>query len=155
MGLLVQCLLVGFFSPYCFLYVRSVQKVSSHVIRKMEAFIEEATRNIVHVTVTPQSPSGQAPWDLTQFSQLPSAAPSYFPESHQQSEIASLSKVVLILGKVRSCRTLNLDCRRLSHLLGVSPKKSSRDVMPECGHIVMKVPITSCPHQLRPSESSE
>ena len=29
--------------------------------------------------MTPQSPSNQAPWDLTQFSQSPSAAPSYFP----------------------------------------------------------------------------
>ena len=46
-----------------------------------------------------QSPSKWAPWDLTQFSQLPSAALSYFPESHQWSEISSLSKVILVLGK--------------------------------------------------------
>ena len=40
-----------------------------------------------------------APWDLTQFSQSPSAAPLYFPESHRWSEISSLSKVILILEK--------------------------------------------------------
>ena len=45
------------------------QKVSIHVIWKIETFIEEDTRNIVHKTVTPQSPSKEAPWDLTQFSQ--------------------------------------------------------------------------------------
>ena len=31
----------------------------------MEAFIEENTRHFVHRAVTPQSPSEQAPWDLT------------------------------------------------------------------------------------------
>ena len=44
--------------------------------------------------MTPQSSSMQAPWDLTQFPHSPSAAKSYFPESHQQSEISSLSKVI-------------------------------------------------------------
>ena len=38
-------------------YMTSVQKVSSYVIRKSERFIEEDTRNIVHRTVIPQSPS--------------------------------------------------------------------------------------------------
>ena len=52
--------------------------------------------------------SRQAPWDLTQFSQLPSAAPSYFQQSHYQSEISSFSKVILVLGKARSCRAPNL-----------------------------------------------
>ena len=75
-----------------------------------------------------QSPSKQAPWDLTQFSQLPSAAPSYFPESHWWAEISSLSKgewwgrngdnctwiiifflkVILVWGKARSHSTPNL-----------------------------------------------
>ena len=48
-----------------------------HLLKKIQD-----TRNIVHRTMTPQSPSKQAPWDLTQFSQSPSAAPSYFSESH-------------------------------------------------------------------------
>ena len=52
--------------------------------------------------MTPQSSSEEAPWDLTQFSQLPSAALSYFPESHQWSKISSLSKVILVWGKARS-----------------------------------------------------
>ena len=41
----------------------------------------------------------------------PSAALSYFPESHQQSEISSLSKVILVLGKARSHRVPNLGCK--------------------------------------------
>ena len=45
------------------------------------------------------------------FSQSPSAAPLYFPESHRWSEISSLSKVILVLGKARSHRAPNLGCR--------------------------------------------
>ena len=39
--------------------MRSVQKVSRHKIWKIETFIEENTRNVVHRTMTPQSPSGR------------------------------------------------------------------------------------------------
>ena len=63
-------------------YLRFLQKVSSHVVSKIETFIEEDTRNIVPRTMMPQSPSKLAPWGLTQFSQLLSAAPFYFPDSH-------------------------------------------------------------------------
>ena len=42
--------------------------------------------------MTPQSPSKWAPWDLTQFSPLPSATLPYVPESHRQSEISSPSQ---------------------------------------------------------------
>ena len=52
--------------------------------------------------MAPQSPSKWAPWDLTQFSQSPSAALLYFSESHRWSEVPSLSKVILVLGKARS-----------------------------------------------------
>ena len=69
------------------------------------------TRNTVHRTVTPPSPSEQAPGDLTPSSQWPPAAPSYFPESHQWSEISFLSKVILIWGKARSCWTPSLGWR--------------------------------------------
>ena len=48
---------------------------------------------------------------LTQFSQSPSAASSYFPESHQWSEIPPLLKVILVLGKARSHTVLNLGYR--------------------------------------------
>ena len=64
----------------------------------------------------PQSPSKEAPWHLTQFSQSPSAAPLYYPESHRWSEISSLSKVILVLGKARRHRAPNLGCRGLNHL---------------------------------------
>ena len=40
-----------------------------------------------------------------------SAATSYFPASHQWSEISSLSKVILVFGKSRSHRTPNLGFR--------------------------------------------
>ena len=45
-----------------------------------------------------------------------STAPSYFPESYQGSEISSLSKVILVLGKARSHRVPNLGWMGLSHL---------------------------------------
>ena len=77
--------------------------------RKLEMFTEEDTRNIVHRTMMSQTPSKQAPWDLTQFSQLPSATHHIFL-NHQWSEICSLSKVILVLGKARSHRAPNLGC---------------------------------------------
>ena len=66
--------------------------------------------------MTPQSPSKLAPWGFTQFSQSPSPAPSYFPESCGCSEISAISKVFLVLGKAISLRAPNLGCRGLSHL---------------------------------------
>ena len=68
----------------------------------------------------------RAPWDLTQFSQHLFYCSTYsaksfvriaisflilFPESHWQCEISSLSKVILVLGKDRSCRVPNLGYR--------------------------------------------
>ena len=79
----------------------------------------------------PQAPSKEAPWDLTQFSQLPSAALLYFLESYQWSEISYLSKVILVLGKTRSRRAPNLGCRRAESpgWLHVSQKNSAQDMM--------------------------
>ena len=59
-------------------YTRSVQKVSSYAIQKIETFLKrrQDTRNIVHRMMVPQSPSKQAPWDFTQFSQLQHNDPS-------------------------------------------------------------------------------
>ena len=84
----------------------------------------------------PQSPSKYVPWDLKQFSQFPSAAPSYFSESHQQSEIFSLSKVILILGKAKSLRVPNLGCRETESpgWFDVLPKNSAWDMMHEWVH---------------------
>ena len=76
----------------------------------------------------PQSPSKEAPWDLTWFSQSPSAAPSYFPEFHWWSEISSLSKVILVFGEARSRRVPNLGCRgaESSGWFHVPPKNCTR-----------------------------
>ena len=84
----------------------------------------------------PPSPSKSASRALTQFSQSPSAAPSYFPESHRWSEISSLSKVILVLGKARSCRVPNVGCSGAEspEWFDVLPKKSTRDVMHEWEH---------------------
>ena len=75
----------------------------------------------------PQSPSTWAPWDLTQFSQSPSAASS----PYQQFEISSLSKMILVLGKARSHRAPNLGCMEAESpgSFDVLPKNSARDVM--------------------------
>ena len=70
-----------------------------------------------------------------QFYQLPSVALSYFPESHWCSEISSLSKVILVLGKDRNllapnlvwawvtgviwCFTKNILCMRCDACVGV------------------------------------
>ena len=79
-----------------------------------ETFIEEGTRYKKHCTYgnDVSVPFKVGTLDLTQFSQLPSAASSYFPESHQWSEISSLSKVNFILGKARNHRAPNLGCSR-------------------------------------------
>ena len=81
----------------------------------------------------PQSPSKWAPWDLTQFSQSPSAAALYFPESHWLPQISSLSKVILIMGKARTCRVPNLGYSGAESpgWFDVSQKNSARDVMCE------------------------
>ena len=71
-----------------------------------------------------------------QFFQLPSAAPLYSPESHQRSEISSLPKVILVLGKVRSHRVPNPRCRGTESpgWFDVSPKCSAQDAMHEWAH---------------------
>ena len=109
-----------------------ILEVSCYVIWKTETFIEEDIRNIVHRTMMPQSPSKWAPWDLTQVSQSSSAAPLYFPESHWWSEISSLPKVILVLGKARSHRAPNLGCKGTESCgwFDVS-QKTARDMMHE------------------------
>ena len=99
-----------------------------HLLKKIQD-----TRNTVHRTMMPQSPSKWAPWDLTQFSQSLPVAPSYFPESHRQSEISSFSKVISVLGKARSHRAPNLGCRGAESpgWFGILSKNSVQDVMHE------------------------
>ena len=64
--------------------MRSVQKVSSYVIWKTETLLKKIwdTRNIVHRTMTSQSSSKQASWDLTQLSNLCWLQP--IPVQHSQ-----------------------------------------------------------------------
>ena len=115
--------------------MRSVQKVSSHILWKIEKFMDEDTRYKKHCTWDNDAsvPFIVGPWDLTQFSQSPSAALSYFPESHRQSEISSLSKVILVLGKTRSHRVPNMGYRGAESpgWFGVLLKNSSWEVMHE------------------------
>ena len=108
--------------------MKSVQRVSSHVIWKIETFVEENIRNIVHRTMMPQSRSKEAPWDLTQFSQSPPSSLCHFPESHPWSEISSLSKMILVLGKSRGHRAPNLGCRGTESIewFNASPKICTR-----------------------------
>ena len=64
---------------------------------------------------------------------LPPANPSYFPESHWQSEISSLSKVILVLEKAINLRVPNLGCRRTESpgWFDVLPKNSAQDTIHE------------------------
>ena len=112
----------------------------------------QITRNIVHRTAMPQSPPKQAPWDLTQFSQSPSAASSCFPESHWWSGISSLSKAILVLGKARSRRHQTWAVAGLSHLGALMFSKITlHETWCMSRHVVvMKLPVTSRP-QLQPS----
>ena len=130
-------------------HMRSVQKVSIHVVWKEETLLKKIQniRNTVHRTMMPQSPLKYALRDLTQFSQSPSAVPLYFPESHWRTEIASLLKVILVLGKARSLREPNLGCRGLSHLCYLMFLKNTlHELWCMSGLIVMmKLPITRCP----------
>ena len=102
-----------------------------HLLKKIQD-----TRNTVHRTVMPMG--HHRPWDLTQFSQSPSAAPVYFPEFHQWSEISSLSRVIIVLGKARSHKAPNLVCKGAESpgWFDGSPQNSVRDIMHEqaCCH---------------------
>ena len=120
-------------------HMRSAQKVPSHVIWQRETFIVSYTRYKKYYTYDNDTsvPFKWAPWDLTQFSQSPWAAPLYFPESHQWSEISSLSNVILVFGKARSCRLPNLGCNLLNHPGDlIFHKKPARNMMQEwaCCH---------------------
>ena len=134
-----------FFTCNYELWPESIQPCNTknkHLLNKIQD-----TRNNVHRTVTSQSPSKEVPWDLTQFSQSSSGSPSYFHESQWQSEISSLSKVILILVKAVSSRTPNLDGRGLSHLGALMlHQKTMQETWWMSGCIVvMKLPINQLP----------
>lgn len=113
------------------IFRRSVQKVSSHSLWKSGVFFgrgeikTQDTRNSVHRIMmlnplqsrtlrTSVNPASLPLFKTLQnpLLELPLTAPSYFPESHQRSEISSLSKVILVLRKARSHRVPIAGCRR-------------------------------------------
>ena len=135
-------------SDFNYIYTRSVQKVSSHVIwKKYRHLLKKLqdTRNIIHGTMTSQSPSKEAPWDLTLFSQF---TLSYFTESHWWSEMSSLLKVILVWGKAKSLRAPNLGCRGAESpgWIDASPKTlhETRCMHERVCFFVTKLPVTSC-----------
>ena len=130
-------------------YMSSIQKVSSHVIWKIEAFIGEDTRHRKHCT---QDNDASVPFKagtLGPHTVLPIAISwlIIFSWTHWQSEISFLSKVILVLGKARSFRVSNLSCSgaESSGWFDVLPKNSAGDVMHEQCVVVMRLPVTSCP----------
>ena len=124
---------------YMCTYVRehmgSVQEVPSHVLWKTETFIEEDTQETLYRGQWHLSPLQSrhlgASHSFPNCRQLPH--PSYIPESHQRSEISSLSKVILVWGKGRSHRAPNLGCTGAESpgWFDVLPKISAPDVMNE------------------------
>ena len=100
------------------LNIRPVQKVSSLIIWKIETVTEEDTTYKKHCT---QDRDASVPFEVGTLRPnivLPIiiSSPLHFPESHQQSEISSLLKVISVWGKARSCRAPNLGYRGLSYL---------------------------------------
>ena len=114
-----------------------------HLLKKIQD-----TRNLVHRTwhlsplqsrylgTSHSSPSVSSTVQNTLQNLLlesPSAAPSYFPESHLWSEISFLSEVISVLGKARSHRAPNLGRRRAESpgWFDVLPDNSAQDMMCE------------------------
>ena len=123
---------------HVYMYMRSVQKVFSHVMCKNRDIhwkrdkIQE-TLYIGHDTSDPFKVGTLGPHTVLP---MPSATMLYFPESHWWSEISSLSKVILVLGKARSLRAPNLGCREAESpgCFNGLPKISAGDVMHERAH---------------------
>ena len=114
-------------------YTRSVQQVSSHVVWKIEVFIEEDTKYKKCCT------SG----NVSVFDSRSIGTSHSSPNHHQLpccifqnliTEISSLSKVILVLRKARSSRASNLGCNwsEPTGWFDVSQKKPAWDVMWVC-----------------------
>ena len=130
-------------------HMRSVQKVSSHVIWKRHLLkkIQEtlyigqwhfSPLQSRHLGTSHSSPCiSSTVQNILQNPLLesPSATLSVFPEFYLWSEI-SFSKVILFWGKARSCKVPNLGCRGAESpgWFDVLPKNSARDVIHEQAH---------------------
>ena len=109
----------GVWKPLQSLYTRSVQKVSSHMIWKIEIFIEEDTRDKKHCTKDNNASVPFKVGTLGPHTVLPIAisCPVVFSWIYSCFDISSLSEVILVWGKARSHRAQNLACRGgLNHL---------------------------------------
>ena len=143
--------------------MRSVQKVSSHVIWKRHLLKKVQETLCIgqwhlsplqsrHLGTSHGSPSNSsAVQNILQnpLLGLLSAVPLHYLESHQWSEIPSLSKVILVLGKARSRRAPNLGWRGAESLgwFGVLPKHSAWHMMHEqtpCQWRSYQSPVAHC-----------
>ena len=118
--------------------MRSVQKLSNDILWKIGTFIEEDARHNKYCTEDNDTSVPFKVGTLRPHTILPItiSCPSYFPESQWLSKISSLSKVILVLGKARSCRVPNLGCSGAESpgWFNVVPKNSARDMMHEWVH---------------------
>ena len=138
----IKCIL----NIYIHTHTRSVQKVSIHVILKIETFIEEDKRYKKHCTEDNDASVPFKVGTLRLHTVLPItiSCPVVYFESHWKSESSSLSKVILVLGKA-GCQIWALV--GLNHLGGLMfHQKTLHQTWCMSRHImVMKLPITSCP----------
>ena len=115
--------------------MRSVQKVSVHVLWKIETFIEEDRRSKKHCTWDNDALVPYKVGTLGPHTVLPSTInrPVIFSWISSMAWNSSLSKVILILRKGRSHRAPNLGCSGAESpgWFDASPKSSARDVMHE------------------------
>ena len=102
-----------------------------HLLKKIKDI-----RNIVHRIMKPQPPLEFGTLGPHTVLPITISCPVVFPESHQWSEISSLSKVIWVLGKARRHRAPNLGCSRAGSpgWFDVSQKNSARDVMHKQAH---------------------
>ena len=126
---------------------RYIRGLSRHVIWKRDIdWRRYKIQETLYIGQCRLSPLQSRHLGTSQFSQLPSAALSYFPESHWQSEISSLSKVILAWGKARSHRVPNMGCKGSESpgWFNVLPKNSAWDMV----HWVGVLSWWSCQSQL-------
>ena len=113
-----------------------------HLLKKIQD-----TKNIGHRTMIPQSPSKQAPWDLTRFSQTPSAAHHIFLNLIRGLKSLPFQRRFQFWEKPEVAGCQIWAAGRLSHLGDfMFHQKTLHETgcMSRC-IVMMKLPITSCP----------
>ena len=119
-------------------YVGSVQKVSSHVLLKIDIYWRTyKIQETLYIGQWCLSPLQSRHLGTSRSSPNRHQLPCHiFPESHQWPEISSLSKVILVLAKARSHRAPNLSCSRAKSpgWFDVSPKTLHKMCCDEAAH---------------------